>query len=753
MNRIAGQALGIHLALLLAAVLLFNPGAAAGAEGTNDSRTTYRLVARQDYETAPDRVPPIIMGRGFWNLLGGSWRDKFEPKPLPTKKSPVSQAKMENSSEPMLREAARWYSRNNLMVPDTNHCLAIGAARLSAAEFDPKVPFILGGGGSRPHFRCMEDFQVDAREYKQWKKEHPNFLGFAAGDEYDSDYIGALSQTNMVEYAKRLRAIKCSETAIAQATNILVNAVKGRDQALAGSYACFQAARRYYFDDPDKMIFLHSAWCWDHYPLEWGAGMVILETSSTGPYRYQVAMSFARGAARQYSKPWEWYIAVCYNGFTEDGKWDDNAFPYCLTTNSVPYAGAGHVRGPTCGPSISLNRRNMYLAYLAGASIVQHETWPYAYWQFKNQDVRGDVELSPFGEAMKEWYAFTQWFPDRGTSYAPVALMIPFNQGYPQWGGRPWSFFPMERPDSMIDAFMYTVVPMAQNLKQGQEGCLANSPYGDIYDAVMPRPPSGPVALKTLMNYKVAIMLGGFNIDQALAKRLKEYVKKGGTLVLNIRQVNENLPEDFIGARRTGAICGTEGEVKVVDGRDAVTLPEPYDYEKLELKGAEPLWLDSKGGILACVNAYGRGRVILTAVDCMVPRKSFCDNNDDTYIKAMKSREHPLVQILMRQIVKDVLPVEVKGDIEYGLNKVSDGWWVYLINNKGVTKFTRTPEKADVAQTAKVTVDMRSLIPIMVQELREGTDMAWDKNKNSFSIDVGPGDIKVVKITVQDKHK
>ncbi len=715
-----------------------------------ETNAIIRLIARQDFDVNPMQMPPEIMGRSFWNMQGIYWRNKADPKPLPTKKSAVPQQRMANSREPILSEAAHYYSRKYLLMPNTNEPLIIASNRLKEGDFDPHVPFVLGGGESRPLFKCMDDFAINPKGYKLWKKAHPNFMGFMAGDEFDSDNVGFLSQTNIAKAQDRLRAMGCSETAIARAIDILRESVKGRDEALAGLMTCIKASQRYYFNDPSRTIFLHSAWAWDHYPLEWGAGMVILETSSTGPYRYQVAMSFARGAARQYGKPWEWYIAVCYNGFTEDGKWDDNAFPYCLTTNSTPYVGSGHVRGPTCGPSISLNRRNMYLAYLAGASIVLHETWPYAYWQFKNQDVRGDVELSPYGEAMKEWYAFTQWFPDRGSSYAPVAIMIPFNQGYPQWGGRPWSFFPMERPDSMIDAFMYTLVPMAQNLKQGQEGCLANSPYGDIYDVVMPSPPSGPVALKTLMNYKVAIMLGGFNIDQALAKRLKEYVKKGGTLVLNTRQVNDNLPEDFIGARRTGKMCVTEGKINVVGGSDAITLPEPYDYEMLELKGAEPLWRDSKDGILASAHEYGRGRVVLTAVDYMVPRKSFCDNNDDGYIQAMKSREHPLVQILMRQIVKDVLPVEVKGDIEYGLNKVSDGWWVYLINNKGVTKFTRTPEKVDDSETANVTIDMRSLAVAKVQELRAGDELDWDRAKNTVTVNVAPGDIKVVKITLQE---
>ncbi len=745
MNYIAERIRIISVALLLSTATVFNPGAdgTAGAAETNTASEPPGIVARQDFEVNSELTPPEIMGRRFWTMLGGFWRNKSDPKPLPTKKTPVSQLKMTYSSEPMLREAARWYSRKNLLVPDTNNCLAISAARLNEAEFDPKVPFILGGGGSRPHFKCMDDFKVDDKEYKKWKKEHPNFLGFAAGDEYDSDHVGFLTQPDMAQNVARMRKMGCSETAIARATNILVNSVKGRDEALAGSYAGYQAARRYYFNDPDKMIFLHSAWCWDHYPLEWGAGMVILETTSTGPYRHQVAMSFARGAARQYGKPWEWYIAVCYNGFTERGKWVDNAFPYCLTTNNaVPTDESGCVMGPTCGMSISLNRRDMYLAYFAGASIVQHEGWPYTYWKFKNNEDlhgQGKVELSPYGEAMKEWYAFTQWYPDRGVSYAPVAFMLPYNQGYPQWGGKPWSYFPVERPDSMIDAFMYTMVPSSQDLKTGKEGCLANSAFGDVFDVILPNPPSGPVALRKLMNYKAAIMLGGVDIDKKLAKRLREYVKKGGTLVINIKQVNENLPEDFVGARRTGTICGMEKAVKVVSGSDSVVLSEPYDYEQIELKGAAPLWQDSKGGILASINQYGHGRLILTTADYMVPRN--------------KGKEQALVQLLMRQIVKDVLPVEVKGDVEYGLNKVSDGWWVYLINNKGVTKFTLTPEKVDDSETANVTIDMRALAVAKVQELRAGDELAWDRVKNSVSVNVGPGDIKVVKITVQDMHK
>lgn len=102
----------------------------------------------------------------------------------------------------------------------------------------------------------------------------------------------------------------------------------------------------------------------------------------------------------------------------------------------------------------------------------------------------------------------------------------------------------------------------------------------------------------------------------------------------------------------------------------------------------------------------------------------------------------------MRQIVREVLPVELQGDIQYGLNRVSDGWWVYLINNKGVTKFTRTPQKLDPAATAKVTISLRELVVTNVRELLENRGLDIDRAQGTVSLDVGPGDLRIVKITV-----
>jgi len=711
------------LLLGVPAIVLAAAAGLAAAKDTAGAARGSRIVARDDHEMNSRLLPPEILGRRFWNMLPGS-RTKALEKHV--------------QKEAMVRDAATCY-----WIPDLRAAggdsLAVNADRLLKLKPDPRVPFVVYTSAGRPPFRAMDDFRVDKTIYEKWRNEHPNFLGFWTGVEWDNEYITPLtSPTSAAEWARKH---ECSETAVRRMQDVLARARTGREGAVAGLRQCHAALRRYYFDDPGKMIFLRAGWCFDHYALEWGAGMAVSETTNTGPYRHQVSMFHVRGAARQYNRPWEWYIATYYNGFDRTGVRSVNNEPNYLTTTRSSTPGAEENSGPGYGMSVSLNRRDMYLAYLSGASIVQHEDWPRAYCQYKDGNPHEWI-LSPHGEAMKEWYAFTERHPDRGVSYAPVALLVPFDQGMPHWGGHPWSHFKPERHDMMIDAFLYTVTPFSQDVRKGKEGCLANSEFGDIYDVLVPDPPSGPIPLARLADYKVAILLGKFDADGPLAGRLMEYVREGGTLVINSRQLSASVPQEFLGVKRTGKTAAAEGRVTSVAGGEAVTLAEPYDYEPVELCGAEPVWTDAKGGILTAVHGVGRGRVVLTTVDFMVPRQH--TNLVGTTAKM------PLVELLMRPIVKETLPLEVQGDIQYGLNKVSDGWWVYLINNKGVTKYTSTPEELDAAKTARVTVAMRALPVKSVHELRADKAIPLEQGKNVCTIEVGPGDIRILKIATKD---
>jgi len=50
------------------------------------------------------------------------------------------------------------------------------------------------------------------------------------------------------------------------------------------------------------------------------------------------------------------------------------------------------------------------------------------------------------------------------------------------------------------------------------------------------------------------------------------------------------------------------------------------------------------------------------------------------------------------------LPIKVEGDIQWGINRNREGYLVYLINNRGVVKFSDEPETFDRSRTAGVSV-------------------------------------------------
>lgn len=95
------------------------------------------------------------------------------------------------------------------------------------------------------------------------------------------------------------------------------------------------------------------------------------------------------------------------------------------------------------------------------------------------------------------------------------------------------------------------------------------------------------------------------------------------------------------------------------------------------------------------------------------------------------------------------MPLDVKGDIQYGLNKLDDGWLLYLINNKGVTKFVDKKQAVDLSKTAKVEVFLKDIKSSGIIELREQKVIAQDDKCNSFTIEIPSGDVKVIKINLK----
>ena len=192
--------------------------------------------------------------------------------------------------------------------------------------------------------------------------------------------------------------------------------------------------------------------------------------------------------------------------------------------------------------------------------------------------------------------------------------------------------------------------------RKGEQGCLYNSEFGEICDVLCPdtRQKSDKF-LAVLKDYPAAILVGWFHRDRIDTAALVRYVERGGRLYVTQKHIDDGLVPSKIGGR---------GKLVVIDD------PIPGDF-----------------------------------ADAM--RKSYWGPSGQGAIASGK-QQFPVYQKVLREVQRDFMPVTVEGDIQWGVNRTRKGWLVWLMNNKGVTKFQGEDEEVDASATASVKVTLKS---------------------------------------------
>ncbi len=155
--------------------------------------------------------------------------------------------------------------------------------------------------------------------------------------------------------------------------------------------------------------------------------------------------------------------------------------------------------------------------------------------------------------------------------------------------------------------------------KPDETGYLVASPFGDIIDVLLTNAPDAILA-----SYPVLLLAGELNDAAALAPRLREYVKKGGTLILS--EDDSKRPE-LARARDTHGIDASAGYTRTCIG----------------------------GGIVL------------------------------VYVDRGTADVRPLVDILLN-VRNELVPFRISGKVEAHFNRTTTGWIVTLVNNEGITK-------------------------------------------------------------------
>lgn len=592
-------------------------------------------------------------------------------------------------------------------------------------------PFILRTNPRPCHPRLY--YNLDKLRYgadlKAWLEDHPGFVACLshewANDPRNIDFA------NYADPSWKKEAITTNQEAEARAE--FVRAKQGTREEYTFTFLkkWYDACIHGMFGDPKRAILGDGMWCVGHLAAYWGAGGLSIETTRDYNF-YQVMMMFNRGAARQFRIPWHWFVASYLDGTDFLGRKISGTR---MAERKVRGHGAQYnwtgceIWGPEFGISFSALRRTTYMTWLSGASSYQREAFDRTHF------LTNPPRLSDEGEMYDAFWKLTQKH-DRGMPWTPFALLVPAARGYSRKGGHAYRTFPYTHPDAMLDAVISTVLDYprnnrAENEQRRIERVMANSPYGDVFDVLTPDFPDSSAFERTIGDYPCAFLIGAYKPHPQMERILRDYVRKGGILVLNAAQLTEAYPESLTGIR-----LGAETK----DGDETF-----YD---LTPTTAEVIRRDAKGRVVFTENRFGSGRVIVAAEKWLTPW--FGDEPQSARYKAMamtwlgEPRRFPEVEWLLSRLGDELLPFRVKGDIQYGINRTKDGWLVYLINNAGVVKYAEKPE-IRFPGGSTVTVEARKGRMGTVREL-SSEECAPRVSENACTLTVPFGDLRILKI-------
>jgi hypothetical protein len=439
-------------------------------------------------------------------------------------------------------------------------------------------------------------------------------------------------------------------------------------------------------------------------------------------------IAFERGAARQYGHIWINYASGNFgdacNYFSQEPQVPRGARSWFHSKYAV-----------TDGVTACWYRKLYYLNYLGGASAVFWEQGLGNQWILPGPGTH-PVQLSPFGRATEDFHAFVDRLPDRGEPYTPVGVLLSYGHGYERvnYSCKMLNTFAEDQADLELRE-LFNVFWYPSGVLEGQPAApdvqsLPGGRYGNIFDVLVDR----PARAKALFDYPVLWAAGDADLAGLGLPLLQDYLKQGGTLVLNVAAA-KGLPPELLGVRPTGqAVVAEEWAPDGEPPRPAT----PFEVAGVELAGAKVLaWAMPKVPLITR-HSVGAGAVILT----LCPR-----------MLGQDERAHPSLPYLVNGLTAGLLPVEVRladgerprGEVMYQVNRTRDGYLVLLANNRGVDKTQNGVARVDRRQYVDVVV--RTALPVKsAKEYTEPRDLkpAASQGATEVRVRVHPGDVQVV---------
>ncbi|MFZ0060852.1 MAG: hypothetical protein WAL47_02370, partial [Pyrinomonadaceae bacterium] len=515
-----------------------------------------------------------------------------------------------------------------------------------------------------------------------------------------------------------------------------------------------------------------SSTTYAHALARWGVKLLGMETPAVQPM-LAMRIAFTRGAARQFGGAFAYYHAPNFG---------DTATTFTKQQNFAGPDNFFHSRyGPTMGPSLSWYRKSYYMYYMSGVSAIYLEQGFDQF--FKPGPGEHPFQLNPLGRITDEFMRFAEKHPDRGTPYTPVAFLLDPAHGwdmtdYPQW---PFGVSQINHSDralrQLFGVAYYPGLVVEGEPASGDRQAFVSGVFGNIFDVIVAAEPYNVQSPKSkvqglltegsayshhgvsasprlrvtpsphhrvtpsprlrvtksqlspLQNYRAVVVGGRIDWNRDWIDKVSNYVRDGGTLVMNAAQIRE-LPEQLLGVHLTNESAESDS-AKCVREADQDLSGQMFRYEKVELKGATTLISSANGDPLVTIYKLGKGSVIVNTLRDLL---------------GVDGRVPPFAAHMLAHVFTGVTPIKVSGDVEYLINRNSSGWVITLFNNNGVNKPQQGMATVDRNAVVNATIFFEGQQISTASEWISDKPLKVNKGQKSVSIEVSPGGVAIVEL-------
>jgi hypothetical protein len=370
---------------------------------------------------------------------------------------------------------------------------------------------------------------------------------------------------------------------------------------------------------------------------------------------------------------------------------------------------------------------------MAGASAIYLEQGHDQF--FKPGPGEHPFQLNPLGKITDEFVHFAEKHSDRGIPFTPIAFLLDPAHGfemtdYPQW---PFEVSQINQSDRALRE-LFGVAYYPGLVIEGEPAIadrqpFVNGAFGDIFDVVSASDESLKKGLGPL-NYQALVVGGWIDWSPQWIEELNKYVLDGGTVVLNSRQTS-GLPSEFLGVRLTNVWKETDkANCHLPEEKLQSLQGQIFRYEQVELNGASIMISTDNGDPLVTINRVGKGRVIFADVDDLL-------GEDE--------RMTPFAAHMLAHVFSNSTPLEVKGSVEYLINRNSQGWVVTLLNNTGVYKTQQGLAQVDRNAYQDVELSLRNGSIKQASEWTSDVSLTVEGGKR-VRVRVPPGGVSIVEL-------